>query len=264
MQNPMLTSKAYPNLSMKGCKSMILENKVAIVSGAAQGIGKAIAKKLAEEGAKVYILDYNIEQAQKTAKEFADEGLKCTAKFCDIADVKTTQTLVREIIACEEKIDILVNNAGITQKLGILEITEEDWDKVLNINLRGAFFLTQVVFENMMKHRSGSIVSIASVSAERGAKFAGINYACSKGGIVVMTKCLALNGGEYGIRANAIAPGLIRTAMADQLQFSTDSIPLGRLGTPEEVAEAALYLASDRSSYISGSIIDVNGGDLMR
>ena len=243
---------------------MLLENKVAIVTGAAQGIGKAIAGKLAEEGAKVYILDYNIDIAEKTAEAFCAVGLQCIARACDVSDVKTTQALVAEIIGAEEKIDILVNNAGITQKKGVLEITEEDWDRVLDVNLRGPFFLTQIVFENMMKYRAGSIVNIASLSAERGGKFAGINYACSKGGVVVMTKCLALVGGEYGIRVNAVAPGLIQTAMAEQLQFNTDAIPLGRLGTPDEVGDAVLYLASDKSSYISGSIIDLNGGEFMR
>lgn len=243
---------------------MILKNKVAIVTGAAQGIGKAIAQKLAGAGAKVYILDYNGEIAERTAEEFRAAGMQCVAKKCDISDVQATQALAEEIISKEEKIDILVNNAGITQKAGVLEITEADWDRVFAVNLRGPFFLTQVIFENMMKHRSGSIVNIASLSAERGGKFAGINYACSKGGVVVMTKCLALVGGEYGIRVNAIAPGLIKTAMADQLQFSTDAIPLGRLGNPEEVGDTALFLASDSSSYISGSIIDLNGGEFMR
>lgn len=243
---------------------MILKNKVAIVTGAAQGIGKAIAQKLAGAGAKVYILDYNGEIAERTAEGFRAAGMQCVAKKCDISDVQATQALAEEIISKEEKIDILVNNAGITQKAGVLEITEADWDRVFAVNLRGPFFLTQVIFENMMKHRSGSIVNIASLSAERGGKFAGINYACSKGGVVVMTKCLALVGGEYGIRVNAIAPGLIKTAMADQLQFSTDAIPLGRLGNPEEVGDTALFLASDSSSYISGSIIDLNGGEFMR
>jgi len=241
-----------------------MKNKVAIVTGAAQGIGKAIAQKLANAGAKVYILDYNLNAAENTAEEFRKAGWNVIAKKCDVADVKATQSLAREIIAKENKIDILVNNAGITQKIGILEMTEESWDRVFDVNLRGPFFLTQVIFENMMLHRGGSIINIASLSAERGGKFAAINYSCSKGGIVTMTKCLALNGGEYGIRVNAVAPGLIKTAMADQLQFSTDAIPLGRLGTPEEVGDAVLFLASDRSSYISGSIIDLNGGEFMR
>jgi len=243
---------------------MKLENKVAIVTGAAQGIGRAIAEKLAGAGAKVYILDYNMEAAEKTAAEFCANGMCCIAKKCDVSDVPATQAVAKEIIEAEGKIDVLVNNAGITQKLGVLEMTEADWDKVFSINLRGPFFLTQVVFENMMQHRGGSIINIASLSAERGGKFAGINYACSKGGVVVMTKCLALTGGEYGIRVNAIAPGLIKTAMADQLQFSTDAIPLGRLGNPEEVGDAALFLASDSSSYVSGTILDLNGGEFMR
>lgn len=243
---------------------MILKDKVAIVTGGAQGIGKAIVEKLAGAGAKVYILDWNKAVADKTAEEICRAGFQCIAKQCDISNVANTQALAREIIAEEDKIDILVNNAGITQNFGVLELTEENWDRVFSINLRGPFFLTQVIFENMMKHRGGSIINIASLSAERGGKFAGINYSCSKGGVVVMTKCLALNGGEYGIRVNAIAPGLIQTAMADQLKFSTDAIPLGRLGKPEEIGDAALFLASDQSSYMSGAIIDLNGGEFMR
>jgi len=243
---------------------MKLENKITIVTGAARGIGRAIAQKLAGEGAKVYILDYNIEAAEETAAEFCALGMTCIAKKCDVSAVSETKKLIRSIIEEEKRIDILVNNAGITQKAGVLDITEEDWDRVFNVNLRGPFFLTQTVFENMIEHHSGSIINIASLSAERGGKFAGINYSCSKGGVIVMTKCLALSGGEYGVRVNAIAPGLIETAMADQLNFSTDAIPLGRLGKPEEVGDAVLFLASDNASYISGAVVDLNGGEFMR
>ncbi len=243
---------------------MLLENKVAIVTGAAQGIGRAIAEKLAGAGAKVYILDYNAEVAEQTASAMREKGWQCIAKQCDISDVPKTQALAREIIAQEDKIDILVNNAGITQNKGVLELTEADWDRVMSVNLRGPFFLTQVIFESMMQHKDGTIINIASLSAERGGKYAGINYSSSKGGVVAMTKSLALVGGDYGIRVNAIAPGLIETAMAGQLNFSTDAIPLGRLGKPEEVGDAALFLASDQASYISGTIIDLNGGEFMR
>ena len=243
---------------------MVLKNKSAIVTGAAQGIGKAIAGKLAGAGAKVFILDYNLEIAEKTAEEFRQNGWDCIALKCDVSDVPNTRALVQKIIEEVGKIDILVNNAGIVQNKPVLELTEEDWDRVLSVNLRGPFFLTQVIFDNMMQHRSGTIINIASLSAERGGKFASINYSCSKGGVIAMTKSLALIGGEYGIRVNAIAPGLIKTAMGDQLNFNTDAIPLGRLGEADEVGDAALFLASNASSYISGSIIDLNGGEFMR
>ena len=243
---------------------MVLKNKVAIVTGAAQGIGKAIAGKLAGAGAKVFILDYNIEVAEKTAEEMRQKGLDCIAKKCDVSDVPFTQNLAREIIAEVGKIDILVNNAGIVQNKPVWELTEADWDRVMSVNLRGPFFLTQVIFQHMMEQRDGAIINIASLSAERGGKFAGINYSCSKGGVIAMTKSLALVGGEYGIRVNAIAPGLIKTAMGDQLNFNTDAIPLGRLGEADEVGDAVLFLASNASSYVSGTILDLNGGEFMR
>ena len=141
---------------------MVLQNKIAIVTGAAQGIGKAIAGKLAGAGAKVYILDYNLEVAQKTAEEFCQKGWQCVAYKCDISDVPATQSLARQILAEVGKVDILVNNAGITQNKSVLELTEADWDRVMSVNLRGPFFLTQVIFESMMQHKDGTIINIAS------------------------------------------------------------------------------------------------------
>lgn len=250
--------------AQKGGNSMELQNKIAVVTGAAQGIGRAIAERLAGTGAKVYMLDYNFEVVKQTEVEFTCNGFLCVAVHCDISDVPQTRRIIQDIIEREGRIDILINNAGIAQNIGILEMTEENWDRVFNINLRGPFFLTQVVLKNMISRRSGKIVNIASLAGERGGRFAGIHYSSSKGAIITMTKSLALTAGEYGITVNAIAPGLIKTPMGNSLQFDTSEVPMRRLGTPGEVADAAFFLVSDYSTYINGTTLDVNGGQFMR
>lgn len=245
---------------------MELKGKIALVTGAAQGIGKAVAEKLACEGACVYILDYNEAGAKNAAVEIAAAyGVRCEGVRCDISDVAAGQQLARDIIAKEGGIDILVNNAGITQNTPVEEMSPDVWDRTMAVNLRGPFFLTQTVFEQMKAQRSGAIVNMISLSAERGARFASVAYASSKGGLMALTKCLALLGSEYGVRVNGVAPGLIATAMADELQFNgTGDVPMKRLGTPEDVAEAVRFLCTDRSGYMTGQILDVNGGQLMR
>lgn len=243
---------------------MELNGQVAVVTGGAQGIGKAIAGKLAGAGAKTYILDYNLDMSKRVEAELLAAGLSCTALQCDISDVPAATAAIEKIVERENQIHILVNNAGITCKADPLEVSEADWDRVFRVNLRGPFFLTQEVLRNMVQHHFGSIVNVASISGERGGRFAAVPYSCSKGGVITLTKSLALYGGAHGIRVNGVAPGLIRTAMADQLQFQTDDIPLGRLGEAEEVADAVLFLASGRSAYMTGVILDLNGGQLMR
>ena len=244
---------------------MELKGRLALVTGAAQGIGRAIAEKLAGDGADVYLLDYNVEKVKQTAEELAKKtGARCIGVFCDVSDVKGAGALCKEIIEKEKHVDILVNNAGITQRMDVLDITEDVWDRTFDINLRGAFFLTQAVFGHMKENRRGVIVNMTSLSAERGARFSSVAYTTSKGGVLAMTKCLALLGGEYGVRVNAVAPGIIDTAMTAVLNSNIDDVPLGRIGTPEDVAEAVRFLCSDRSSYLTGQVIDVNGGQLMR
>lgn len=245
---------------------MELKDRVAVVTGSAQGIGRAIAEKLACEGACVYVLDYNEAGAKKAAEELsAQYGVRCEAVGCDISDVAASQKLVQEIIAKEGHIDILVNNAGITQNTPVEEMTVETWDRTMAVNLRGPFFFTQGIFEHMKERGRGAIVNMISLSAERGARFASVAYASSKGGLMALTKCLALLGSECGVRVNGVAPGLIATAMAKELQFNgTGDVPMKRLGTPEDVAEAVRFLCTDRSGYMTGQILDVNGGQLMR
>lgn len=243
---------------------MELENQIAIVTGAAQGIGRAISQRIAIAGAKVYMLDYNREGIARTQAELMQNGCQCVGVYCDISDTKQSRQIVQTIIAEEGRIDILVNNAGIAQNVNILDTTEQDWDRVFSVNLRGPFFLTQVVLKAMIEQHRGRIVNIASLAGERGGRFAGIHYSASKGAVITMTKSIALTAGAHGITVNAIAPGLIQTPMGDSLHFDVAEIPMGRLGTPEEVANAAYFLVSQSSSYINGTTLDVNGGQFMR
>jgi len=238
-----------------------LQGKTAIVTGAAQGIGFAIAKLMAERGANVVISDINLAGAQKAADEIDGECSVCAG---NVADRDYHQTLVDFTIEKYGRIDILINNAGVSEQVDLTEISEAQYDRVLSINLKGTTFLTQLVLRHMISNNYGRIVNIASLAGERGGLFAGVHYSESKAGVIVLTKCLAQKGGPYNITANAIAPGLIRTPLGDSLNFTLDEIPMKRFGLPSEVAEVAAFLASDRASYVSGCTVDVNGGQFMR
>jgi len=239
-------------------------NKVAIVTGGAQGIGKSIAQKLAKLGAQVVIADVNIEKAEKTAAEIRAAGFLCDAVYANLAIMKDIDNLVSYTVQKYQSIDILVNNAGISKQVDIFDLSEEEYDKVMIVNLKSMIFLTKKVMAVMMKKHSGKIVNIASLAGERGGLFAGIHYSASKAGVIVATKCLALKGGKYNINVNSVAPGLIDTELAEKLKFSTNEIPLGRLGSPDEVADGVVFLASDMASYITGATLDINGGIFMR
>jgi 3-oxoacyl-[acyl-carrier protein] reductase len=245
---------------------MVLDfkNKVAIVTGGAQGIGKSIAQKLAMFGAQVIIADVNLEKAESTSAAIRASGFLCDAVYTDLAVMRDLDRLVSYTTNKYQSIDILVNNAGIAKQVDILELSEEEYDKVLTVNLKSLIFLSKKVMAIMMKKRSGTIINIASLAGERGGLFAGIHYSASKAGVIVATKCLALKGGKYNIRVNAVAPGLIGTELADKLDFNADEIPLGRLGSPDEVADGVVFLASDMASYITGTTLDINGGIFMR
>lgn len=236
-------------------------DKTAIVTGSAQGIGYAIAKLLAMRGANVVITDINASGAASAAANI--EG-KCSHIAGDISDHDFHKSLIEFTVSQYGKVDILVNNAGIAGQVDLLDITEEQFTKVLDVNLKGTTFLSQLVLRHMIKNNYGRIVNIASLAGERGGMYAGVHYSTSKAGVIVLTKCLALRGGPHNVTANAVAPGLIMTALADKLKFSTEEVALKRLGQPEEVAEVAAFLASDRASYVSGCTVDVNGGQFMR
>ncbi len=240
---------------------------MALVTGAAQGIGKAVALLLAQNGADIVVSDINLEKAEETAKEVQTLGRKALAIKVDVAKLDDVEKMVGAIWARFGQVDILVNNAGIARDKLILRMTEEDWDAVLNINLKGTFNCTKAVVRHMSKQRSGKIVNIASVVGEMGNAGQG-NYAASKAGVIGFTKTIAREFAQRGINVNAIAPGYIETPMTDALPDKAKEelkrlIPMDRLGKPEDVAEAVLFLVSEASSYITGQVLNVNGGIYM-
>jgi len=244
-----------------------LSGKVALVTGSAQGIGKAIALLLAKNGADVVVSDINLEKAQETTNEIQGMGRRSFAIKVNVADLKDVERMVEAIVEQFGRIDILVNNAGITRDRLILRMTEEDWDAVLNVNLKGTFNCTKAVIRHMSKQKSGKIVSIASVSGEMGNP-GQANYAASKAGVIGFTKTIAREFAGRGINVNAIAPGYIQTPMTDAVPEKAKEelkrmIPMERLGKPEDVAQAVLFLVSENSSYITGQVLNVNGGIYM-
>jgi len=244
-----------------------LTGQVALVTGAAQGIGRAIALLLARNGADIIVSDINLEKAEETAKEIEETGQRAMAIKVDVAHSEEVERMVQTILERFGRIDILINNAGIARDKLILRMTEEDWDVVLNVNLKGTFNCTKAVVKHMSKQRSGKIVSIASVVGEMG-NVGQANYSASKAGVIGFTKTIAREFAQRGININAIAPGYIETPMTDVLPEKAKEglrqlIPMNRLGRPEDVAEAVLFLVSETSSYITGQVLNVNGGIYM-
>jgi 3-oxoacyl-[acyl-carrier protein] reductase len=244
-----------------------LSGKVALVTGGAQGIGKAIALVLAKNGADVAISDINLEKAQETADEIQEMGKRSIALKADVANFKEVEQMVETIVGQLGRIDILVNNAGITRDRLILRMTEEDWDAVLDVNLKGTFNCTKAAIRYMSKQKSGKIVSIASVTGEMGNP-GQANYGASKAGVIGFTKTIAREFAARGINVNAVAPGYIQTPMTDAIPEKAKEalkqlIPMERLGQPEDVAKAVLFLVSENSSYITGQVLNVNGGIYM-
>lgn len=246
---------------------MMLEKKIAVVTGGAQGIGREIALLFAREGADVALLDRDAEALEKTRAEAEALGRRALAIVVDVSRADETQQAVNKIIDSMGRIDILVNNAGITKDNFLLRMSEAEWDAVIAVNLKGAFTMTRAVAKVMLKQRAGRIISIASVIGLVG-NAGQANYAASKAGIIGLTKSVAKELASRGITANAIAPGFIETRMTGVLseavrQKILAGIPLGRYGTPAEVANAALFLASGLSSYVTGQTIVVDGGMVM-
>ena len=243
----------------------MLDGKVALVTGAARGIGKAIALKFASEGADVAFTDLVInEAAEETISEIAAFGHKVKGYASNAAKFEETHTVVDEILKDFGHIDILVNNAGITKDGLVMRMTEDQWDAVINVNLKSAFNFIHAVIPGMARQKGGSIINMASIAGQMGNP-GQVNYASSKAGLIAMAKSVAKEMGSRGIRANAIAPGFIVSEMTNALPEEVRAeyikmIPLKRGGTVDEIANTALYLASDLSSYVTGQVIAVNGG----
>ena len=246
---------------------MNLEGRVAMVTGAAQGIGRAIALALAEVGADIAGGDVALEKLQGVAKEIEALGRKALALHLDVSSPDSVKAAVDKILEVFGKIDILVNNAGITKDNLLMRMKPEDWDLVLRVNLNGAFLCARAVLPGMVKQRYGRIINIASVVAQAGNP-GQANYVASKAGIIGLTKAVAAEVASRNITVNAIAPGFIATAMTENLpeavrQRLLSLIPLGRLGTDRDIACGVRFLASEEASYITGHVLNINGGMYM-
>lgn len=245
-----------------------LAGKVALITGAARGIGRAIAETLAQRGADIVMADRNIDQAVVTAQEIAAaSGRRVVAFRVDVADSASVKAMVEQALAQFNHIDILVNNAGVTRDNLIMRMDEADWDLVIDINLKGVFNCSKALVRPMMKQRSGRIINISSVSGLAG-QAGQANYSSSKAGVIGLTKALARELGSRQITVNAVAPGFIPTELTKDLpeELKTESlkaIPLGRWGTPQEIASAVAFLASDEAGYITGHVLSVDGGMVM-
>jgi 3-oxoacyl-[acyl-carrier protein] reductase len=246
---------------------MDFAGQVAVVTGAARGIGKAIASRLHAGGAEVALLDVNGEGAAGAAEELSRSGAAARGYACDVSDPRQVETVIERVCKDWPRVEVLVNNAGITRDGLLMRMTDEQWRKVLDINLAGVFYMTRAVSRLMLKARRGAIVNVASVVGVIG-NAGQANYAASKAGVIGLTKTAAKEFASRGVRVNAVAPGFIETDMTaalseEQKTKLTASLPLGRLGSAEDVARAVCFLASNDAAYITGQVLNVCGGLVM-
>ena len=241
-----------------------LENKVAIVTGGAAGIGKATATRFAQEGAKVVIWDLDEQHGNELAKELTNQGHTAVFGKVNTANYQEIETAAKSIFAQFGSIDILINNAGITRDSSLKKMTPEQWQQVIDINLTGVFYCTKIISEYMLQKGYGRIINASSLVGLYG-NFGQTNYVATKAGLIGMTKTLGRELGRKGITVNAVAPGFIATEMVAKMpenviQSMQEKVPVGRLGKPEEIASAYLFLASDEAAYINGAVLSVDGG----
>lgn len=247
---------------------MLLEGKVALITGATRGIGKAIAEAFAEAGAAVaFTYRSSVEKAQALEADLKAQGVEAKGYQVDAGDLQAVEELVQDILATFGRVDALVNNAGITQDNLLLRMKPEQWDQVIQTNLNSVFYTTKTLLKSMLKQRSGSIINISSVVGVQG-NAGQSNYAASKAGMIGFTKSVAREIGSRGIRANAVAPGFIATEMTAELPEKElinwlENIPLKRAGETRDVANLCVFLASDMSTYITGQVLNVDGGMVM-
>jgi 3-oxoacyl-[acyl-carrier protein] reductase len=246
-----------------------LEGLVAIVTGAGRGIGRSISQKLVESGANAVACDINFANAEETAKILNSQKQTSIASQVDVTDVVSVNSLITNVVESFGRVDILVNNAGIMFRTRILDISADEWEKTIKVNLTGPFLCTQAVLPGMKERRFGRIINISSSAGRSVSTLGGAHYTASKAGLLGLTRAVAKEVAPLGITVNAICPGLIDTEMArktttqKELQRFLDSFPIKRIGTPEEVGDLVVFLCSDKASYITGASLDINGGDLM-
>jgi 3-oxoacyl-[acyl-carrier protein] reductase len=246
-----------------------LHGRVAVITGAGQGMGRAVAERFAAEGARLVVLDVRDDAVQALATALTARGTEACARAVDISDGKQVVASIDAVLTEFGQIDVLINAAGILHPTRFDEMTIAEWDRVIGINLRGTFLLMHAVYPHMKARSRGSIVNFSSTAGLTVSTLGGAHYTASKHGVMGLTKALAKEGGPFGVRVNAVCPGLIDTAMVratippERIRRYEAAFPINRLGTPEEVAELVLFLASDRSSYITGVALNISGGDLL-
>ncbi len=244
-----------------------MNNKVAFITGAGRGIGRHIALKLASDGFDCALNDLNMDDLSSVKSEIESLGRRCEIYKADVSSTSEIEDIVKQIVEAFGRVDVLVNNAGITRDELLMRMKEEDWDKVISVNLKSVFNCTKALSRVMMKQRSGKIISISSVVGIMG-NAGQCNYSASKAGVIGFTKSIARELASRGVTANAVAPGFIQTDMTDKLSDEaknrlSSQIPLGYLGTAKNVADAVSFLASDAASYITGQVLNVDGGMIM-